>query len=133
VATPNNAPIKLDDGAMFDPDIKVVGPDMKVFFVEAENPNHMKYKDLHTKWALSVRVNGNKVYLVMRKKADAESLGYSIIRQWALEVNYPEEITVYLTGLDFLESMEKPQKGQRASPWIKIKTIKPTGQTELIP
>jgi hypothetical protein len=132
-ASPNNSPIPLEDGAMFDPDIKVTGPDMKVFFVEAESPAHVKYKDLHTKWMLATRVNGNKIYLVMRSHADAESLGYSIIRHWAEGVHYPDAITVYLSGLDTLESMPKPPKGAVVNPWAKTKTIWPTDQTELIP
>lgn len=133
VASPNNFPIPLEDGAMFDPDIKVTGPDMKVFFVEAESPAHVKYKDLHTKWMLATRVNGNKIYLVMRSHTDAEALGYSIIRYWAEGINYPEVITVYLSGLDTLEGMQKPQKGVAVSPWTNIKTIRPTDQRALIP
>lgn len=133
VATPNNAPIQLEDGTMFDPDLRVTGPDMELFFMEAESPTYLKYKELHTKWALAARVNGNKIYLVMRSASDAGGLGCSTIREWAYSVSYPEEITVYVTGLDALESMQKPQNGKRVSPWTMVKTIKPTGQKELIP
>jgi hypothetical protein len=131
-AVPVLQPIALEDGTSFHPDIKVTGADMGLFFVEAEGLEHIKSKELNTKWTLQARVNKNKIYLVMRKRADAENLGYSIIRKWALDVNYPEEIDVFMTGLDSLEAMDIPPKGARANPW-KIKTIRPSSQKELLP
>jgi hypothetical protein len=44
----------------------------------------------------------------------------------------PEEIDVYVAGLDGLEDMEKQPEGVRSNPWTKIKTIKRASQKELL-
>jgi len=44
----------------------------------------------------------------------------------------PEEIDVYMAGLDSIEDMDKPPIGARSNPWAKLKTIKQASQKELL-
>lgn len=123
-------PMMLPGGRQFSPDIIFTDFDGSSIYLEVETPKHISTKDLHAKWRNAVEAGGGKVYLAMETSKEAERLGYSALRNWSFEAQYPGEIELFVTGRDYLESLNPP-KSSRVNIWSARKVIRPTKQKEM--
>jgi len=122
--------IMLSENRWTDPDVVLPDYAGEKLYLEAETAEHITSKILWSKWRNNAEVGNNRIHLAMRKRSDVLNIGYGAVQAWASQDGYPWKIDLYLTSLDYLESLPPPARGQLVVPWVAVKTILPSTRVD---